>query len=50
MYLMKSLYSIFVDDHSRINLKPLASDGNGYINANFIEASAKYYFFLFPVL
>lgn len=29
----------FIDDHSRIILKASASDGSGYINANYIEAS-----------
>lgn len=46
-------FALLLDDHSRIILKP-ASDGSGYINANYIEASSsnecncqKSYFALF---
>lgn len=33
------IFSLTVDDHSRVILKTAASNNEGYINANYIEAS-----------
>lgn len=39
MKTMDNLFFLVLDDHSRVILKTTASDQEGYINANYIEAS-----------
>lgn len=36
---MHNIYSLVVDDHSRVILKDAATNEGGYINASYIEAS-----------
>lgn len=36
---LNDIFSVVLDDHSRVILKNFASNDEGYINANYIEAS-----------